>query len=31
MSLDDSNLIEIVLSDIGEVDETLNFKFKIDS
>jgi len=31
MSLDDSNLIEIVLSDIGKVDETLKFKFKIDS
>ncbi|MDC3292052.1 hypothetical protein OAU56_02360 [Nitrosopumilus sp.] len=31
ISLDDSNLIEIVLSDIGKVDETLNFKFKIDS
>ena len=31
ISLDDSNLIEIILSDIGIVDETLNFKFKIDS
>ena len=31
VSLDDSNLIEIILSDIGEIDETLKFKFKIDS
>ena len=31
ISLDDSNLIEIVLSDMGQLDETLNFKFKIDS
>ena len=31
VSLDDSNLIEIVLSDMGQLDETLNFKFKIDS
>ena len=30
ISLDDSNLIEIVLSDMGQLDETLNFKFKID-
>ena len=30
VSLDDSNLIEIVLSDMGQLDETLNFKFKID-
>ncbi len=26
-----SELIEIEFSDIGEVSETLNFKFKIDS
>ena len=31
VSLNDSNLIEIILSDIGEIDETLKFKFKIDS
>ena len=31
ISLHDSNLIEIIFSDIGKVDETLNFKFKIDS
>ncbi len=30
VSLDDSNLIEIVLSDMGQLDETLNFKFQID-
>ena len=30
ISLDDSNLIEIVLSDMGQLDETLNFKFQID-
>ena len=30
ISLDDSNLIEIVLSDMGQLDETLNFKFRID-
>jgi hypothetical protein len=31
ISLDDTNLIEIVLSDMGEVAETLKFKFKIDA
>ena len=31
VSLDDTNLIEIVLSDMGQVDETLKFKFKIDA
>ena len=31
VSLDDSNLIEVVISDMGEVAETLKFKFKIDA
>lgn len=31
VSLDDTNLIEVVLSDMGEVAETLKFKFKIDA
>jgi hypothetical protein len=31
MKIDNSDFIEIAFSDIGEVNETLNFKFKIDS
>ena len=31
VSLNDTNLIEVVFSDMGEVDETLKFKFKIDA
>jgi len=31
VNVDNSDFIEITFSDIGEVDETLNFKFKIDS
>jgi len=29
--LDDKNMIEVIFSDMGEVDETLKFKFKIDA
>ena len=31
LSLTDADLIEVVFSDMGEVDESLKFKFKIDS
>ena len=31
LSLTDTDLIEVVFSDMGEVDESLKFKFKIDS
>ena len=31
VSLDNTNLIEVVFSDMGEVAETLKFKFKIDA
>ena len=31
VSLDDTNLIEVVLSDMGPVTESLKFKFKIDA
>ena len=31
LSLDNTNLIEVVFSDMGEVAETLKFKFKIDA
>jgi len=30
VSLDDANLIEVVLSDLGQVTESLKFKYKID-
>ena len=31
VSLDETNMIEIILSDMGQLDETLKFKFKIDT
>jgi hypothetical protein len=31
LSLDDTNMIEVVLSDMGQVAETLKFKFNIDA
>jgi len=31
LSLTDTDLIEVVFSNMGEVDESLKFKFKIDS